>query len=71
MPLKDPVKQKAYMKRYWATRRADGKPHAPMFYVQTDDKTMAKVRARAAKSGVSISELIRTYIEWGLENDKP
>lgn len=70
---RDPVKMKAYkqayLKRYWAARRVDGKPYPLMFFVQTNDEMMAAVRARAAKSGVSMSELIRTYIEWGLEND--
>ena len=30
----------------------------------------ALVKKRAIKKGVSASELVRTYIEWGMENDE-
>lgn len=66
---RDPAKNKAYVKRYRAARRAAGKPPPLCFVVQTDEETMAAVLARVKQSGFSMSELIRTYIEWGLEND--
>ena len=38
------------------------------FMVTNEMKTALKAKAKSKK--VPIAELIRTYIEWGLENDK-
>lgn len=31
---------------------------------------MVQLRANAKKKGISLGELVRTYIEWGLENEE-
>ncbi len=38
--------------------------------IAISSENWALVRAKAKAKGVSASELVRTYIEWGLENDE-
>jgi hypothetical protein len=37
--------------------------------VNTDRETYAAIKRAAAKQNINVSELIRTYITWGLETD--
>lgn len=39
------------------------------FNVRADDDMHARVMERSAAQKVPVAELIRTYIEWGLENE--
>lgn len=67
MPFVDYAKKKAYMKKYWAEK---GYGSGPLkLNVQVDDVMLAGIKAMAARDNASISEIVRTYIEWGLEND--
>lgn len=39
------------------------------FNVRADDAMHAAVMKQAAKQKVPVAEIVRTYIEWGLENE--
>lgn len=38
--------------------------------VRVDKETMKELRGRAKKQKITLGQLIREYIEWGLENGK-
>lgn len=44
------------------------KPHALQALIEKE--TMNELKIKAKKEKTSVSELVRTYIEWGLENEK-
>lgn len=39
------------------------------FGIIFDDEMAAAIRRRAARYGISFAEQVRTYCQWGLEND--
>lgn len=39
------------------------------FNVRVDESMHAAVMKQSVKQGVPVAELVRTYIEWGLENE--
>lgn len=41
----------------------------PSIWFRADPDMRSRIKAQAKASGVTMSELIRTYVEWGLEND--
>lgn len=69
MSFVDPAKKKEYNAKYRASRGWGVGTGPTKFNLQVNDTMHAEVKACAARRKVSISELIRTYIEWGLEND--
>ena len=40
------------------------------FEVYVDESDLEALASKATKQGKSVSELVRTYITWGLENDE-
>ena len=51
------------------SRRAGG---AIRFSFDFDEEMAAELRARASAQGISLNELVRTYCQWGLdEESKP
>jgi hypothetical protein len=57
----------------WA-KAGPGRPkgktnHEPSIWFRADIDVRRRIKTRAQAAGVTMSELIRTYIEWGLEND--
>jgi hypothetical protein len=47
-------------------RKGDQVQHVARF----DDEMFARIRAKALRDGTSLSEAIRTLIEWGLEAEE-
>jgi len=45
-------------------------PNAVQHVVVFDRETFAEVRAKAVRDGTSLSEAIRTLVEWGLQADR-
>lgn len=65
MPYKDPEKRKQYAHDYWAKRGSTNL----YFTFGTDREMHSRLKARAEKNKVTMVELMRTYVEWGLENE--
>lgn len=69
MPFADAAKKKQYNAKYRASQGWGLGTGPTKFNLQVDDSMHAEVKKRAAKNKISLSEQVRTYIEWGLENE--
>lgn len=48
----------------------DHSPDTRTYTIWLDDDLRARLHAQANKSNQRMSELVRTYLEWGLETDE-
>jgi hypothetical protein len=65
-----PTAPRRWRELSWSERYARQKARWHYQLVRLDRDDLPALRAMAGKQNVSVAELIRTFIAWGLENGK-